>query len=304
MINRLILKSATEAKNEIAKKQYKEIAQLYKDWSKEVGQLAESYKVYAGEISILENMRLKYLEKQLEEMSKAVSQKVENKIKKNIYIVSDAVISANNEWLKELGLIKNSAEIALSSVPNEIVEKLVSGKIYKSGWSLSQRIWSDNNALLKDVYTIVAKGVAQNTSIYAIAKELEAYVSPNAKKQWNYIDRDGAILYKRQVDYNAQRLARTLIQHSYQQSVVEATEKNPFVKYYIWRANGSRVCPLCKSMDGNRYKKDELPLDHPNGMCTIDIDIDDNINDRLIKWVNAPTGTYKDIDNFASAIMR
>lgn len=302
MVNKLILKSATEARNEITKKQYKEIAQLYKDWSKEVGQLAESYRVYAGEISILENMRLKHLEKQLEEMSKTVSQEIENKIKRNIYLVSDAVISANNEWLKELGLIKNSAEIVLSNVPNEIVEKLTTGKIYKSGWSLSQRIWSDNNALLKDVYTIVAKGVAQNTSIYAIAKELESYVNPSMRKQWNYINRDGAIIYKRQVDFCAQRLARTLVQHSYQQSVVEATEKNPFVKYYIWRANGSRVCPLCKSMDGNRYKKDELPLDHPQGMCTIDLDIDDNINDKLVKWFNSPHGTYQDIDDFADAI--
>ncbi|MEE1301474.1 MAG: ADP-ribosyltransferase, partial [Bacteroidales bacterium] len=97
----------------------------------------------------------------------------------------------------------------------------------------------------------------------------------------------------------AQRLARTLVQHGYQQSFVATTQKNPFITEYIWRSNGSRVCELCLARDGKHYKKDELELDHPNGMCTMEPVVADDMVDQLANWFNSSDGTYPDIDEFA-----
>ena len=58
----------------------------------------------------------------------------------------------------------------------------------------------------------------ENCSYYEIAKDLESYVRPNARLPWNLRMADGKKIYKKQIDYNAQRLARTLVQHGYQQS--------------------------------------------------------------------------------------
>ncbi len=53
--------------------------------------------------------------------------------------------------------------------------------------------------------------------------------------------------------------------------------------------NGGRTCELCSSRDGQLFDKDSVPLDHPNGMCTIVAVIpqsDQEIADELAAWAN------------------
>lgn len=52
--------------------------------------------------------------------------------------------------------------------------------------------------------------------------------------------------------------------------------------------------------DGKFYKKDELPLDHPNGMCTFTAAIPDmnDVADSLADWVNGKDNP--ELDNYAS----
>lgn len=280
--------------------QQKEIVKLYNDWADEIGERAEYYSHKSTASAPLSERYYKELQKQLRETSQVVSNEIYGKIKSNIYTVSDAVVADNVKWLESLGFPSDGVNAAFSSVPKDIVNNLVTGQIYDSGWSLSSRIWGDNEATLKDIYRVMAKGVAQNAPIYEIAKNLEAYVRPSARLPWNLRTADGVKIFKKQVDYNAQRLARTLVQHGYQQSFVATTKKNPFITDYIWHSNGSRACELCKSRDGMHFKKDELPMDHPNGMCVMEPTIDDNMIDSLADWFNSPDGTYPEIDEFAS----
>ena len=242
----------------------------------------------------------KELQKQLRATSQEISNEVYSKIKKNMYTVADAVVADNVKWLQSFGFSADGLNAAFSYVPDEIVRNLITGQIYDSGWSLSARIWGDNEQTLKDIYQVMAKGLAENKPIYQIAKDLEKYVRPSAQLPWNLRAADGVKIYKKQVDYNAQRLARTLVQHGYQQSFVATTQKNPFILEYIWRSNGSRVCELCKARDGKHYKKDELELDHPNGMCTMEPVVADDMVDQLANWFNSPDGTYPEIDAFAN----
>ena len=90
------------------------------------------------------------------------------------------------------------------------------------------------------------------------------------------------------VDYNAQRLARTMISHAYQQSIERSVQYSPFVTGIQWHASGSRPCPLCQDRDGVIYAKGDMPMDHPNGMCywtAVTQDMD-TVADRLADWVN------------------
>lgn len=295
----LIFKDAEAAKAAIMASQQKEIAKLYEDWADEIGERAKYYSHKSTASAPVSERYYRELQKQLRQTSQEVSNEIYKKIKSNIYTIADAVVSDNVKWLESFGFSSTGLNAAFSYVPHEIVQNLITGQIYDSGWSLSSRIWGDNEQTLKDIYQVMAKGLAENKPIYEIAKDLESYVRPSARLPWNLRMADGKKIYKKQVDYNAQRLARTLVQHGYQQSFIATTQKNPFITEYIWRSNGSRVCNLCKARDGIHYKKTELPMDHPNGMCTMEPVVVDNMVDQLADWFNSPDGTYPEIDAFA-----
>lgn len=296
----LVFKKADDAKAAITDSARKEIAALYSKWSDEIGKKAEYYKTKQNASSWLQEMNMRQLQAQLNATSKHIANEVNGIVKDTIYQVSDAVVQANNDWLIQLGFPVTGVESAFVSVPDQTVRRLVTGQIYESGWSLSKSIWSDNEDTLKKLYEIVAQGLAQNMTAYDISKLLEQYVDPSRAKQWNLRMADGKNIYKKSVDYNAQRLARTLAQHGYQTSVIAVTEKNPFIMDIIWRANGSRVCQLCMDRDGQHFPKNDVPLDHPNGMCTMEPAVDPDLTDKLANWINSPDGTFPEIDAFAS----
>lgn len=298
--NKLIFKNAEKVRNAIVASQKKEIAKLYEEWADEIGERAKYYSHKSTASAPVSERYYRELQKQLRATSQEVSNEIYKKIKSNIYTVADAVVLDNVKWLADFGFSADGLNAAFSYVPHEIVQNLVTGQIYDSGWSLSSRIWGDNEQTLKDIYQVMAKGLAENKPIYEIAKDLESYVRPSAKLPWNLRMADGKKIYKKQVDYNAQRLARTLVQHGYQQSFIATTQKNPFITEYIWRSNGSRACPLCMDRDGRVFQKGDLPMDHPNGMCTMEPVVTDDMVDQLADWFNSPDGTYPDIDEFAS----
>ncbi len=304
----LIFKDAEVVKNAIMASQKQEITALYEKWADEIGERAKYFSHKSTASSVVSERQMKELQKMLKATGQQVSNEIYHKIKGNMYMIADAVVADNIKWLESFGFSKDGLNAAFNYVPDEVVRNLITGQIYDSGWSLSARIWGDNEQTMKDAYQIMAKGLAENKPVFEIAKELEQYVRPSAAKRWNPVlamknTTTGKIeykrIYKKQVDYNAQRLARTLAQHSYQQSFVATTQKNPFITDYIWHSNGSRVCELCIARDGKHFKKTELPLDHPNGMCTMEPVVADDMVDQLANWFNSPDGTFPEIDEFA-----
>ena len=305
----LLFEDAAKAKNAIMASQQKEIAKLYDDWANDIADKAKFYSHKTNASAPVSERYYKELYKQMKATSQTVSDEIAGIIKGNMYTIADSVVTDNIKWLQSFGFSSDGLNAAFSYVPHDVVQMLVTGQVYQGGWNLSQRIWSDNQQTQKDIYQIMARGLAKQKSIFAIAKDLESYVRPSAAKSWNPIlamknTKTGQIeykrIYKKQVDYNAQRLARTLAQHTYQQSFIATTKDNPFITEYIWHSNGSRVCPLCVDRDGKHFKKDELPMDHPNGMCVMEPVVVKDMTDQLANWFNSPDGTYPEIDAFAS----
>ena len=296
----LIFKDAEKARDNICAEDQKKIRQLYKDWAKEVGERAAYYGTKTNASAYWQQQQMLVLQKQLENEAKEIYKQIQKGVKESMYLVADNVVGANAIYLSSLGFPKDAVNISLTSVPTQVVNNIVTGQIYDSGWSLSKAIWGDQNKTLSDIYTIVAKGRAMNMSAYDVSKMLEKYVNPSRAKMWNLKMADGVKIYKKSVDYNAQRLVRTLNQHAYQQSVIQSAKANPFIKDVIWRANGSRPCPICLDRDGQHFAWDNVPMDHPNGMCTMEpnTDIDSTI-DQLVDWFNSPDGTFPEIDEFA-----
>lgn len=280
-MSHISLRDAEQARMEITREQEKEIHKLYHSVYLELSRELESLPK-KGVSNSLRRSYLKNLTKQLNDSYQMVGKNLSKLIEGGMESVSQYVVEDNQKWLEKVGL---TVAGAYSRVPHDIVSMLSSGKLYGEGWTLDKAIWGDSEKKSHDINQIVAAGVAANRSAYEIAKDLESYVNPDAKKPW-----DWSKVYpgtSKKVDYNAQRLARTMVSHAYQQSLLATTKYNPFVKGYKWRsAHTHRTCEICNERDGQVYSAEDLPLDHPNGLCTFLVVIDDldTVADRLGDW--------------------
>lgn len=248
----------------------------------------------------LRRVYLNRLQKQLTEEILSLAKELESLIKSNMESMADSVVMENLSFLHYVDM---PIQGAFSHVPSNVIRSIITGQVYDGDWSLSKSIWMNTKKFQKDINTIIAEGVAQNKSTYEIAKDLEKYVNPDARKPW-----DWSKVYpgtSQKVDYNAQRLARTLVSHAYQQAFVQTTKPNPFVVKYKWdSSNSHRTCELCASRDGKLFDKDDLPMDHPNGMCTYIAVMENSmeeIADRIADWVDGATDP--ELDAYAEYLM-
>lgn len=297
MSNKLSLQYAEERRIKLTKLQQRQIQRLYENAAKEVAKQAE--KAPRVPSDALRKQYLNQLQKQLNERFEKIRTEIESTVKDNMKKTTEAVVGDNIDFLKKVGM---PVEGAFSHVPDEVVRSVATGQLYEGKWSLSRAIWKNTKRTQKDVQSVIAQGIAQNKSAYDIAKDLEKYVDPSAKKDW-----DWSKVYPgtaKKVDYSAQRLARTMVSHAYQQSFVKTTQKNPFVTKYKWvSAGGARTCEICAERDGVEYSKTDLPLDHPNGMCTFIAVIEDSmtdIADRIADW--ALGSSDPELDLFARTL--
>lgn len=233
----------------------------------------------------LKKLYFENLLKDINKSSESLNRLIESTIRNSGEQSGLLAIEAGNKAVKSLGLdIKG----AYSYIPRQEVLNIASGKLYGEKWSLSQAIWKSGLRTKSDIQNVVAKGLAENKPIKDIADDLMKYVDPTARKPW-----DWSKVYPgtaQQVDYNAQRLARTMIQHAFQTSMVQSQQYNPFCQGIIWHSVGihGRTCEECVERDGNVYPVKDLPLDHPNGLCYFEPALDsmNTVADRLADWVN------------------
>lgn len=217
--------------------------------------------------NVSEKMRAGYLtalQKKINLALDNVDKNLSTLIKDGMIYTAAGTITDAQKFLGAVGLKINSA---FSRVPQDVVARVASGQVYESGWTLSKAIWGNSKKIHDDINKIIVQGIAKQKSAYDIGKDLEKYVNPSAKKPWDW----GKVYpgTNRIIDYNAQRLSRTLVTHAYQQSMIEVNKNNPYLLGLKWEASSSsRVCDICQERDGQIYPIDDVPLDHPNGMCT------------------------------------
>lgn len=295
----LNFKRAEQIRLDLTSQQQKEIRDLYQSVAEDIADRLKAQQKVPSDA--LRQWYLRDLQKQVNSALESVGNVTDGIIRSNAEKMSQAVVDSMADWLKSVGMPINGA---FSWVPTDVVASIASGQIYEGPWSLSAAIWSDVQTQQRDIQTIIAKGIAENKSAFDIAKDLEKYVDPSAVKPWDWSKVYPGV--RRQIDYSAQRLARTMVSHAYQQAFVRTTQKNPFVTKYKWEAsNSDRVCELCQERDGKLFPKDELPLDHPNGMCTFTAEIPDSMDqvaDRLAAWVKGAEDP--ELDNWANDMYR
>lgn len=295
------LKRADAVRTKLTKEELKRINQLYQDLYRSVqGQIAK-FEQSAGVSASLRKTQLEQLKFILAERISQVNKELENVYKNSMKEMASAVSDDMADFLKAQGLIEVSTFFA--NVPNDVVNMILTGDIYNQKWALSNSIWKHTEKAKDDIYKIVAEGVAGNKDTLSIARDLEKYVNPSARKPWDWNKVYPGVNTK--IDYNAQRLARTLVAHAYQEAIIRTTKNNPFISGIEWHSAliPGRTCQLCRDRDGKVYTPDTLPLDHPNGLCTmIPVTLPlSQVGDRLAAWAHGKKDPS--IDRFAQTLV-
>lgn len=293
------LADASSVMQNLTAQQENEISLLYKQVYNNV---KKELKNTPKDGTVSQQIQYQYLtglSKELNAAYKSLGVGLQASIKANAKKAAAGVVASSDALLSKVGF---SIKGAFYNVPRDIVASIASGQLYSGNWTLNGAIWRSITQNQSDINKILAAGIARNASAYDIAKALEQYINPNAKKPW-----DWSKVYpgtSKKVDYNAQRLARTTISHAYQQSLEAVCKDNPFAKGYIWiSSHDAKTCPICADRDGQFYKKGQLPLDHPNGRCTFEVDIPPltDVAKRLKDWVQG--GDDPELDNYQASML-
>lgn len=310
--NKFSFKNSNKVRRSITIKNQKLIRDYYKELSKSVDRQIKQYNGLSGMNRKEELIRIKRsLEREISNLNQSIKNNIENGMKET----SSAVVKDARNFMSRIGYSETDSGRAFGSVPHDIVRNVINGNIYQKGWTLSKAIWGDSQKTIKDINKIIANGIALNRDIYDIAKDLEKYVNPSKRKDYQW-----SKMYpgtKRVVDYNAQRLARTMVSHAYQQSFKNVCENNPFVVAYKWITADihGRTCDLCRhrayddhhGLGEGIFPKDDLPSDHPNGFCDFEAVIPDSLEymrDNIFEWYNSPEGTFPELDEYARQFRR
>ena len=270
----------------------KRIELIYRQSAQDIRRQLRNFRI----VNPSDSLKKVYLENLLKDITKSqesFNRLVEQTIRKAGEDAGNLAVNAANDAMGRYGLKMRGA---YSYIPRQQVGLIASGKLYGDKWSLSSAIWKNGLRTKSDIQNVVAKGLVENKPIKDIADDITKYVDPTARKPWDWNKVYPGTAAK--VDYNAQRLARTMIQHSFQASMVQAQLHNPFCKGIIWHSVGlhGRTCEQCLERDGQRFPVKDLPLDHPNGLCYFEPALDslNDVADRLSDWVRGREDRWLD----------
>lgn len=295
-----MVEKAQSKRIELTNEQKKNIKELYKEVSKDLGKRLK----LANKNSLNERW-LKDYQKQfkndIKDLNKILRKDIEDSMLKSAEYASGIQIDFFDlmDIKYELN-IKETFSNMFSKIPQEALQELINGSFYKDGKGLSKRLWFNGLKANAEFDYIIQKGLLEKKSIYDLAKDLEKYVNPDVKKDWNF-KRIYPSVGNKKIEYNSFRLAVTSISHAYQLSMQRSCKANPFVEKIEWHTSNSHrgPCSLCQSREGKKYNPDELPLDHPNGICYFTPVIDktlDDIGSELHDWIHG--GDNAKLDNW------
>lgn len=279
-----LVKQARRRMLSITWEQQREILHIYEG---AIMELAEQV-ANIGEITLDSRWRANYLEKTLRPVQRELSKQLKDGITGAMQRAGTAAVQPDIELFERvlemanLDLGPHFTEM-FSAAPNEALQWILRGDLYRDSKGLSERIWRTSSDFGQTIDYILKRGIAEKKSAVKLAKDLEQFLKPESARPWSWGKVYPGIRTK-QVDFNAQRLARTSITHAHRESQYASAERNPFVDAIHWELSdqhyerqiarwGPDECDDYATQDdyglgvGN-FPKGEVPMSHPMCLCT------------------------------------
>lgn len=285
-----LVEKAQKKRIKLTNSQTEEIKSLYKDIAKDLQERIKK----SNKRSLTERWLCDYqkqFRKDIKKLNKVLKKNIKESMFKSANIASFIQIDFFNMLDKKFNIqVGDMFSDLFTKIPQDVLNEIIAGDFYKDGKGLSARIWNNEIRANKSIDYIIKQGLAEKKDVYSISKDLEKFINPGVKIDWDFKKIYPGVGNKK-IEYNSFRLAVTSISHAYQLSLQRSCKTNPFVKGIQWHTSNSHrgPCDLCSSREGKIYKSDKLPLDHPLGVCyftpVVQKSLDD-IGNELHDWLH------------------
>ena len=303
-----LLKDAVNEKNKLTAKTLNKIIKIYESTADDLLKKASTSRGFTRAWTKDYERYIKYKILELNnELAKVSDSSIRTGAEIAASVQGDFLSYINNKYT--LDIDKSMLEFAYTT-NEKLIGQIIQGGFYKDNRSLSDRIWGYGNQNGKDIQYILTKGMAEQKSYLDIIKDLEKFLKSNTDPDFK---KTYTKLYNRKVDYNAQRLLRTAMNHMFYVQNVSNAKNNPYAEAMHWELSaehgtrqvdrfGEDECDDYANSDyynlgqGN-FPPDKVPVPHPNCLCIQTIVIPkslDEIGRELGEWINGKDISYLD----------
>lgn len=248
------------------KKQERELLRIYQELAKELSSEISSCKTSSSKqyLSGIEEIVQSYMN----ELNSKLNNVIKSNIKSSSQIASTTSLAYYDSITDDVKL-RSMFNKSVINTSASTVKKLIQGKYYEDGKTLDKRIWNVTKSNAKDIDTLIKVNVAKGANARKLAQQLERYINPAKRIEAKTLE----VGMNKSISYQAQRLARTSITHSFTETTIENAKNNPFNKGIKWNLSASHSfrmhgkTDICDDYDGRVFKPNEVPLQHPNCLC-------------------------------------
>ena len=230
----------------------------------------------------------KYRERLLRAYQTQIYEELYPLIKQGIIKVTDDILNIQKESMIQLleETFENQTKLvdgkhklqALVDITNrKTVEQMIKGKVYYNGRGLDKLLWDATKCSKDKLNLAITSCIAQGMGAGDMSEVLKEFAMGghhtwSRNKIREKLGPGYARRYSGGLDYEALRLARTTLTHQAQLATLATSKINPYMDAVIWHSDhqAGRTCQLCLDRDGTKFKLDNVPLDHPNGMCWLE----------------------------------
>ena len=194
---------------------------------------------------------------------------------------------------------------SICSINQDAILRILSGSMYENSLGVKKSIWKYSEKNKGDLNYIIARGLAEQKDFKSICDDLVKYVDPSQRKDYAWKRLYPNASNKTRVDYNAQRLLRTSINHAFFNQNIYNAKRNPYAEGIQWELSaehfnrqvkrfGPDVCDDYAGQDNyglgrGVFPVDKVPIPHACCMCyqysVITKDLDE-IADDLNAWIH------------------
>lgn len=193
--------------------------------------------------------------------------KFEDEIRENMYVVSESVVREFEK--KSKTDVRDDRSFIMG-----IVSAVALGRVYDTNWSLHKALVAYPREIQKLVEKIIKDGIDDHKSASEIVGEITDVLNPSSSEQERTY-RGHGMIHTGRIDATVQKIAKTTLVHDYQRAVVEVAKEVRQPQVYIrWiSALAPNTCELCAERHMHLFDVNDVPLEHPNGQCELEIEI-------------------------------
>jgi hypothetical protein len=223
----------------------------------------------------------------LDETFDAVEDSITQSMRSAVEIARDGNLAGAIEMFDEIDRrYSDSLPVIFQQIPDNATRAVLS-RMLDDGKLFSDRIWDLQQFSDNEISKTVTRGVLQGKSHTELMKDLEPFLRMD-DQEFQAFQRTWAETHdeawkadwktRGRLKYNLQRLSRSEINNAHREAQVLSARVSPWVKALKWNLSASHpkpdICDTWATQDLHGlgpgiYPFDDVPLDHPNGLCFI-----------------------------------